>query len=837
MSYGKLFLSGASLAAMCVSMPVLAQQAEEGVNDGDIIVTARRQNERLVDVPASVAVLTSETLERTGVQNAEGLTKLTPGITIVTGTAEAGDTQINIRGINGARDAEASVALVVDGILKTNSAQLNQDQGTLRQIEVLKGPQGAIYGRNAAAGAIVLSTVKPGDEFAGEIRASVANEGTADVSAYVSTPVGEGAGLLLSGSYRTTDGFYRNIFLNDKVVDDQRTWSIDGRFVAQLGDDTELDVKARYADLSGASINFNAAFHLPNFGGAFFEDVDDHPFRYYGNIRPTNDQQSFDMSAKVEHDFGGTKLTAWALYSDVQQSLTADGTSADFARYISPALGAPANPTNLAVQNACFASTAANTGFPVNPPGFIGQIPVPFIFAPATGSTFGPYSPTTCDGTQLQIRNQKDFSAEIRLASDGDGPLSWQFGGYYLNIQREVGVSLGADLGLGILPTLYNAPGTSNPTSQLYADKFSTDVFAVFGSLDYALSDQFKAGLALRYDIEDRSVSNRVPNVADPITGAKINPGLPATGAIPDKSDSYKQLQPKITLSYQPDGRTNIYANWGIGFKSGGFNNTGSAATINNNFNVPSIGAGVTIGDDFRKERSSAFEVGVKGNLFDNRVTFDLAGYYTRVTDMQFFEFFVGSFGLLRVVSNIDKVDIKGVELNVGARPTDWLRLFGSVNLTDSEIKANRSRPYTVGNKSPYTASYTINVGGEIDVPVSINVDFVTRADYRITGPTWFHTVQAQERPTIFSQLLPISALALPAVVGNANYGVAKRDAFGVLDLRASLQSDRLRLTVFANNVLDKKYINEAIPAIEFGGSFISPGARRMVGVEAGFKF
>jgi len=840
MRTGTMFLMGASLAAMLSAAPVMAQETDEGASEGDIIVTARRQNERLVDVPASVAVLTAETLERTGVQNADGLARLTPGITIVTGTAEAGDTQINIRGINGARDAESSVALVVDGILKTNSAQLNQDQGTLRQIEVLKGPQGAIYGRNAAAGAIVISTVKPGDKFEGAIRASAANEQTYDVSAFVATPIGEGAGLVLSGNYRTTNGFYQNLFLTDKVVDDQKVWSIDGRFVAQIGDDTELDIKARYADLSGASINFNSVFHLPNFAAAnpaFNEDVDDHPFRYYGNIRPTNDQQSFDMSAKVEHDFGDIKLTAWALFSDVDQSLTADGTSADFARYISPALGAPANPTNLAVQNACFASTAALTGFPVNPPGSIGQIPVPFIFAPANGSTFGAYSPTTCDGTQLQIRNQTDISAEIRLASDGDGPLSWQFGGYYLNIKRDVGISLGADLGRGVLPTLYNAPGTSNPTSQLYSDKFSTSVFAAFGSADYAFSDQFKAGLALRYDVEDRSVSNRVPNVNDPITGAKINPGLPLTGAIPDKSDSFKQLQPKVTVSYQPDGRTNIYANWGIGFKSGGFNNTGSAATINNNFNVPSIGAGVTINDNFRKERSSAFEVGIKGALFDNRVTFDLAAYRTRVTDMQFFEFFVGGFGLLRVVSNIDKVDIKGVEMNVAARATDWLRLFGSVNLTDSEIKANASRPYTVGNKSPYTADYTINVGGELDVPVSTNVDFVARADYRITGPTWFHTVQAQERPTIFSQLLPISALALPAFVGNANYSVAKRDAFGVLNLRAGFESDQLRLTLFADNVLDKKYINEAIPAIEFGGSFTSPGARRMVGVEAGYKF
>jgi iron complex outermembrane recepter protein len=516
-----LLLSSIALCGLTTA-PAFAQDAEEeAAAEGEIIVTARRQNERLVDVPASVSVLDADSLAKTGADNAQGFAQLTPGVTIVTGTAEAGDTQINIRGINGARDAESSVALVVDGILKTNTAQLNQTQGTLRQIEILKGPQGAIYGRNAAAGAIVISTIKPGDALGGGVKVSYANESTVEATAHIASPVGANAGIVLSGYYRTTDGFYRNQFLNAKVVDDQEAWSVDGRFVATLGDATEFDVKARYAKLSGASINFNAAFHLPLLGGAFNEDVDDHQFRYYGNIRPTNDQTSFDVSAKVEHEFGATKLTAWALYSDVKQDLTADGTSADFARYISPAFGAPANPTNTAVQNACFASTAANTGFPVNPPGVIGAIPIPFIFD-FSGSTFGPYSPTTCDGTQYQVRNQRDISGEIRLASNGDGPLDWQIGVYGLRIDREVGVSLGADLGQGLIKNLYNAPGTTNPTSQLYSDAFDTNVYAAFGSADYDVSDQFKIGVALRYDIEDRSVSNRVPNVFDPITGAKI---------------------------------------------------------------------------------------------------------------------------------------------------------------------------------------------------------------------------------------------------------------------------------------------------------------------------
>lgn len=831
-------LAASSVLGLAIASPALAQdnspdQDGAAEDDSAIIVTARRQNERLQDVPASVSVLTADALEKTGAQNAADFSQLTPGVTIVTGTAEAGDTQINIRGINGARDAESSVALVVDGILKTNTAQLNQNQGTLRQVEILKGPQGALYGRNAAAGAIVLQTVKPGDFVEGGVRASYANENTIEGTAYISSPLGENVGIVASGYYRTTDGFFFNEFLNDDVVDDQEVWSVDGRLVAGLGESTELDVKARYSQLRGASINFNSSFHIPAFGGtnpAFFEDVNEHPFRYYGNIRPTNEQDSFDISAKIEHEFDSMTLTAWALYSDVDQLLTADGTSADFARFIGAA-----DPAVQNVVDSCFATTAGLTGFPVNQPGFIGQIPVPFIFAPADGSTFGAYSPTTCDGTQLQIRKQSDISAEIRLASNGGDALSWQIGAYFLNIDRETGVSIGGDTGTGVSETLFNAPGSSNPTSLLLNDEFDTTVYAVFGNAEYAWED-LTLGLALRYDVEDRSSDSLVPAGAlDPFSGGPINPGL-AFGAFTPVSETFKQLQPKLSLSYQPTPDLNLYANWGIGFKSGGFNNQGSSAIIDANF-VQFIGADVTIQDVYDKEVSSAFEAGIKGQLWDGRITFDLAGYYTDIDDMQFFEFFVGSFGLLRVVSNIDEVEVYGLEFNSTVEIVQGWKFFGSVNVTESDIKANSSRPSTVGNESPYTADYTINLGTEIDTPMSDNVDLIVRADYRITGPTWFHSFQNQTSPTLFSGLLPGSALALPAFVGDADYSVSQRDAFGVLNLRAGIEVGNLTATVFAENALNREYLNEVIPAIEFGGSFISPGARRLIGVEVGYNF
>ncbi|QLC22465.1 TonB-dependent receptor [Parasphingopyxis sp. CP4] len=834
----------AATATMAIATSAQAQTSSEdqasGLDAGNapIIVTARRQNETLADVPASITVFTEELLQTNNIRRAEDFIGLTPGVTIVTNTAEAGDSQINIRGINGTRDAESSVALVVDGILRTNTAALNQDQGTLRQVEILKGPQGALYGRNAAAGAIVITTVEPSDVLEGSVRGSYGSENTWELNGYIAGPLTDNIGFVLSGDYRSTDGFYENLFLNNSnVVDDQEVWNVNARLMADLGPDTELDFKVRYGELRGASINFNAAFHLPNFAGAnpaFFEDVDDHEFRYYSNIRPTNSQDTLEASIKLEHDFGNVQLTAWALYSNIENALTADGTSADFARYISAAFALPniISQTSTDASNACFASTAALTGFPVNQPGFIGATPVPFIFAPATGSTFGPYSPTTCDGTQYQIRDQEDISVEIRLSST-DGPIDWQLGAYYLHIDRQVGVSLGADLGQGIIRELYNAPGTANPTSQLFHDDFSTDVFAAFGSVEAEVTSRLTLGAAVRYDVEERSVNNLVPNVLDPITGGPINPGQ-AFGPIQPQDASFDQIQPRLSLNYGLTDDINVYATWGIGFKSGGFNNQGSAAIVDQNFNQ-FLGTNILIQDQFNRERSSAFELGIRGS--SGPWTFDLAGYYTEIDDMQFFEFFVGPFGLLRVVSNIDEVEVMGLEFNTNVEIVPGWDVFGSFNWTDSEIQANSSRPNTIGNESPYTPDYTINVGSQIIAPITRDFDILVRGDYRIVGPTWFHTVQDQITPTLFSGLLPGSALALPAFVGDADNSATLRNSYSVFNFRAGFQNDRWRLMFFAENLFDERYPAEVIPAIEFGGSFISPGPRRVIGVEAGITF
>lgn len=831
-------------SAAALAMPTLAQETAQAEGDGvrrlgEVVVTARRDEENLIDVPATINVFTEDTLRSADIDRAEDFVLLTPGVSIITGTAEVGDTQINIRGINGARDAESSVALVVDGILKTNTAQLNQNQGDLVQVEILKGPQGALYGRNAAAGAIVQTTRRPGDVLEGRAEASFAEDNTYEVFASLNGPVTDRIGFVLSGDYRTSDGFFRNtgpaaVSAGD-TVDRLDAYNLSGRLVFEPTPELSIDTKLRYGEVDAAAVAFNTSFALPALAGAFGNpdlaaDVNEHEFVFQGNVRPDNDQETFEASVKADYDLGWATLTAWGLYSDVDQTFSGDGTSAAFGFF---------NTDPLCLQTTADLNAA---GVMLPSPQFLGSSPNSLFFDP-NGSVLGGFTPTTCDGTQFQVRNQEDVSFEVRLA--GGERVRWSVGSYYLNIDRQVGISLGLDTGDGAIGGLFTPAGQPNSTEQLAFDDFGTDVYALFGSLETDLTDQITASVALRWDREERSVTNLVPPDATtlfvdfdgpPFTGgAPLNTGLLAGPILPQNAN-FDEFQPKVSLTYQPTGDLTLFANWGVGFKAGGFNNQGSAATVDVNFNNPAINAGVTISDTFREETSSAFEAGFKSSFWDGRATFDATGYYTDVDDLQFFEFFVGTFGLLRVVSNIDDVEIYGAELSAAVQPVDWLSLYSSFNVTESEIKANSARPNTVGNESPATPDYTFNLGGEIAYPLTSSLDFTVRADWRLTGPTNFATVQDEDVPTIFSAILPLAML--PASLGTANFSGQERDEFSVVNLRVGLASAQgWRITAFADNIFDVNVLSEVIPAPEFGGSFISPGGRQRFGVQLGYAF
>lgn len=852
-------MSTVSLLAVW-SAPVYSQSNED--SDAfiieEIIVTARRREESLRDVPGTVTALTQATLERAGVQRAEDFIKLVPGVTMVN-AAEVGDTQVNIRGINGARDAENSFAYILDGVLYSNPAAFNREYTDLKQIEVFKGPQGAIYGRNAAAGAIIVTTTTPDNERTTSGTISYAGDSSYLIKGSTSGAfVEDELFFRFSGDWRKSDGYYRNSLQNNApIVDANEGYNLKGRLVWEQNENLTVDMKIRYGEVDASAITFNSTFNLPVFAEALsapaaFQDVNDFDFLFQPNIVSDNDQETFEFSTKADYEMDGMTLTAWGLYSDIKNNLISDGTSAAFGFYNG----------DEACQQSVTALNAA--GVQLLAPQFIGTSPVGVIFDPVNGSFLGAYTPTTCDGIQEQLRNQKDFSVELRLASDSDSSLQWMAGVYFLDIDREVGISLNKDNGSTPIRGLFQPEPGPNSTASLTHDQFDSRVFAFFGQLEYDVNDDLELSLALRYDNEKREVSSLVPVDArqsfidlnfDGIFDDPLNPALSSlinpTGIIPDKEETFSEFQPKVAVRWDATENTSLFASWGVGFKAGGFNNSGSAATIGifingfiNCFNPPGVcfadDMGVplpVINDDFEEETSSAFEVGFNSRLMGGRLQLNGAAYQTKVTDMQFFEFFVGTFGLLRVVSNVDKVDISGVELGASFHATDHIRLYAGGNWIDSEIKGNSSRPDTVGNSSPYTPDYTINIGGDIDFPITDTLSLFARVDARFVGKTWFHTVQEGQRPTIFMPLFEMGFGAGAGGLGIADFSNARRDAYSIVDLRVGIQGDNWTLTGFAMNLTDEKYLEEVIPAPEFGGSFNHPGAQRRYGVEATFRF
>jgi iron complex outermembrane receptor protein len=566
---------------------------------------------------------------------------------------------------------------------------------------------------------------------------------------------------------------------------------------------------------------FASALSTPS----FYQNPNTHQFVYQNNVPNDNRQETFETSAKLDHDLGWATLTAWGLYSHTRNDLLADGTSAAFGFF------------NAAPLCKSSVATLYASGVKLPSPTYLGPTPA--------ASLLGAYTPTTCDGYQYQLREEEDESLEVRLASPSHDRLRWLAGAYYLHSDHPVGVATGVDSGGAPPRELYVPRNEPYDTEQLLYDDFSSNVGAAFGQVEYDIVHNLEGSAALRYDNEDRHDHNLVP--ADALTnyieysgppytgGAPLNPALDPLlnpGGVHDRDKDFDHVEPKLALRWTATQDWSLYADWGIGFKSGGFNNQGSAATINTFINPIRTAAGyapVDISDEYKAETSSEYELGAKGRLLDGRLTVDAAVYDDVVRNSQFFEFFVGAFGLLRVVSNIDRIDLDGAELSLGYQLTPDLTLSAATSYTYSRIDKNSVRPDTVGNEAPYTPKYTWNIAAEYDKPWLAAFTLHARVDVRGTGPTWFSDVQKQNEPTIF--------YALYGPLGIGNYSQTERQAYTIVNLRLGISKDHWALTLFADNLFDTRYLNEIIPAPEFGGVFASPAEGGRYGVEASYKF
>lgn len=513
-----------SLAAMAIAAPAAAQEgdtqaaaANDEASGNTILVTGLRRTDELQDTPAAITAFTEDTIENARITKPIDFVNLTPNVNLVE-TQNAGNAFIIIRGITQARNSEPSVAVVVDGVQQVNPAQFNQDLFDIEQIEVLKGPQGGLYGRNAIGGAIIITTKQPSDAFEGKVTVGVDNGFGWFVRGGVSGPLSDAVRFRVSGQHYDTDGFIPNPYLGEDA-DPYKDTALRGNLLFDPGGGWKVDLRASMDLLRTQALYFNIV-----------SDVNDTSLPVRVNNAGQNDRDIYNVSAKISYENEDFTVTSITSYDTLEEILTGD--AFDFLPITESFFYRPANS--------------------------------PFGFGLGLGF----------DLNQSQFLDVEAISQELRVESPPDEKLFWMFGGYLIATDRFISTGNMVDTGQGVFP-VYRTPSTNpaNPQATFLSDSQDNFAWSVFANLGYEFSPQFRVDGSLRYDHDKRENTTLTPTAFLPNV-----PGFPsgATGQV--REVSFDDWQPKLTLTYMPTADVTLYGGYSRGFRSGGFNQTGVGA-------------------------------------------------------------------------------------------------------------------------------------------------------------------------------------------------------------------------------------------------------------------
>ena len=679
-------MSGSTLSGIGAA-PALAQ--DDAAYGDEIIVIGRGREESLTEVPIATTVFTDDAIEDARIDRVDDFIALTPGVTIAN-AQDSGTNFITIRGMSQTRNGEPPVAVVIDGVLQVNSRSFDQALYDVASIEVLRGPQGALYGRNATNGAIIITTQGPSDEFEGYIQGTYGRGNEYAIEGSVSGPLIEDrVGFRLSARYSDFDGIYDNVALGDEVGFYEE-FNVRGHLDFDLSENFTADLRASYTENDGDALLFSfqgvstdpVTGEVDGFPGISDADVVQRVFS--ANNPGFDDREVGQVSLRWAYDFGDAKLTSVSAYDWLTQSNGGD-------------------------QFPYTANSTANPGI----------------------SFF--------DGTQTQFVDVEAFSQELRLTSPDDQPFRWMVGGYYLSTDRFIASTTGADLDQGILPVreMPFLGDPSNPTTSFLADDNDNTAWALFFNLAYDVTDSLEFAFAGRYDEDDREQTVSALNGFYAADGSLVGPAG-APGAV--NTATFDRFQPKVTARYLLGDDASIYASWGQGFRSGQFNQNGVAAAA--------AGAGVNgVLDVYGQEDSGTIEGGFKASFLNGQVRTAGAVYRTKVENAPYFVF-IGPVGA-QVLVGIDEVEIIGGEFELNASLAEGLDAYIGVGVSDSEVKKYTLNPAAVGNKAPYVPSMTFNAGMQYRTPVTSSLGVVGRVDYERRGEQFWDPENTTARSAI----------------------------------------------------------------------------------------
>ena len=662
------------------SSPVFGQAAPADAALEEIVVTgARGREERLLEVPVAVTAFDRQAVEEAGIREVNDFLSMTPNVNF-TRSQSAGTNFLTVRGVTQVRNSEPPVATVVDGVLQINPRQFNQGLVDVERIEVLRGPQGALYGRNATGGAILITTRAPTNELEGHVEAGAGRNRYA-AGASLSGPIVEDELFFrLAARYDDSDGLLYNPVLDD-TVDYLEDLTFRGKLLWTPSAALEIDVRAGIVRTEGGGLNY--IFQPATVGGdgkpVAFDftrgDADLVDRNLYANNPGYNERDIDELALKIRYEGAWGTFSSTTAWNAVTEYLHGDQ----------------------------------------------------FPYTAATSVDFGVFP--LGDGTQTQYVDVEAVSQEFRITSPSDRRLRWMAGVYWLATDRFISTTTGADLGLGIT-RIEHTPlfaDAVNPTLTFLADDNDNTASAIFGNVDYDVTDAFELSLALRYDRDEREQHVSGLNTA----------GVP--GAVNERT--YDHLQPKVSARWLVSPGLNVYGSWGVGFRSGQFNQNGVGEA------AASVGL-VGVEDVVDEEITATWEIGFKAEARDGRVSIDGALYRTDVEGQHYFVF-VGAVGA-QVLVGIDDVRLFGGELAATAHLAEGLDAYASVGLTDSEIKGYALNPAAVGNKAPYVPDVTFNAGLQYrTAPLWRGFGTFTRIEYRHVGEQYWDPENSTDRSAL----------------------------------------------------------------------------------------
>tara|TARA_B100001179_G_scaffold226674_1_gene208059 strand:- start:181 stop:2403 length:2223 start_codon:yes stop_codon:yes gene_type:complete len=730
------FLSASTLA-LAFAQPAFAQESIDssdseatGAEQADntmldvIVVTANRREENLQDVPVSAATISADTVKNVFDSGADvtALAGRVPGLFVESSNGRAAP-RFYIRGLgNTDFDLAASqpVSVVMDDVVLENVSLKSFPIFDVERIEVLRGPQGTLFGRNTPAGIVKIDTTKPGDEFAVQGSLSYGSFDTVSIDGGVTVPLVPGlASVRLSGLWQQRDDWVDNGFTGEKNAYGAYS-DIAGRAQLLLTPTDRISILGSYSvrDLDGTSTLFRANILGPN-SNELNENYDRDTVYYDagGGNEAKYKAEIATVKAEYEADFATlTSITSWA---DSEGSSRGD----------------------------------IDGGNAVNGPGFI------------------PFQSDTKDALSLD-----QFTQEVRLASNSGGAFEWQVGGFYFDSDFDV-TTVGFD---------FPPPVTVNHTNESWA---------VFGQVTGEVTPELKLTGGLRYTEDDKDFF--VSDAADPQA----------------RSVSDERISWDLAAFYELSGDASLFARVASGFR---------APTIQGRdvafFNPPSVAT---------SEKIMSYEAGLKSELLNRRIRFNLAGYYYTIDDPQF-SAIGGADNLVQLV-NANKGRGYGFEVDSAFQVTPDFLITAGTSWNKTEIQDNQlavgtclqctvrdplvniggsDRALVDGNPFPNAPEWIADFTARYAVPISAQGELFAYTDWTYQGATNFFLYESAEFNSD------------DQIEGGLRIGYAKFDG-------------SLEVALFARNITDEDNVKGGI---DFNNNTAFVNDPRVIGVSVRFQ-